>query len=66
MPAATTFRAAIGAAVILLIVAIAAIVNHFTSHTAHPVFGLKVGLVLLLCAAACAVWANYNRPARRI
>ena len=65
MPAATTFRAAIGAAAILLIVAIAAIVNHFISHTPHPVFGLKVGLLLLLCALACGIWANYNRPASR-
>jgi hypothetical protein len=48
-----------------LIVAIAAIVNHFTSHTPHPVFGLKVGLLLLLCALACGIWANYNRPANR-
>ena len=48
-----------------LIVAIAAIVNHFTSHTPHPLFGLKVGLLLILCALACGLWANYNRPANR-
>jgi hypothetical protein len=65
MPPALTFRAAIGAAAVLLIVAIAAIVNHFTSHTPHPVFGLKVGLLLILCALACGIWANYNRPASR-
>ena len=65
MPSALTFRAAIGAAAVLLIVAIAAIVNHFTSHTPHPVFGLKVGLLLILCALACGIWANYNRPACR-
>ena len=63
MPPALTFRAAIGAAAVLLIVAIAAIVNHFTSHTPHPVFGLKLGLLLILCALACGMWANYNRPA---
>jgi hypothetical protein len=38
MPSATTFRAAIGAAAVLLVVAIAAIVNHFTLQTPHPVF----------------------------
>ena len=65
MPSALTFRAAIGAAAVLLIVAIAAIVNHFTPHTPHPVFGLKVGLLLILCALACGIWANYNRPASR-
>ena len=65
MPRAITFRAAIGAAAVLLVVAITAIVNHFTSHTPHPVFGLKVGLLLILCALACGIWANYNRPASR-
>ena len=66
MPAAMTCRAAIGAAAVLVIVAIAAIVNHFISRTPHPVFGLKVGLLLILCALACGVWANYNRPASRV
>ena len=65
MPSTLTFRAAIAAAAVLVIVAIAAIVNHFTSHTPHPVFGLKVGLLLILCALACGIWANYNRPPSR-
>ena len=63
MSTATTFRVAIGAAVVFLIVAIAAIINHFTSKVAHPAFGLKVGLLFLIIALACAAYANYNRPA---
>lgn len=66
MSSVTTFRTALGAAVVFLIIAIAAIVNHFISKTAHPVFGLKVGLILLLVALACGVYANYNRPTSRV
>ena len=39
--------------------------NLFTSHMPHPVFGLTAGLLLILCALACGIWANYNRPASR-
>ena len=66
MSSVATFRTALGAAVVFLIIAIAAIINHFVSKTAHPVFGLKVGLILLLVALACGVYANYNRPASRV
>lgn len=67
MSTATTFRAAIGAAVVFLVIAIAAIVNHFIQPAnAHPFFGLKLGLVLLLVALACGVYANYNRPTNQI
>jgi hypothetical protein len=66
MSSVATFRAALGAAVVFLIIAIAAIINHFVSKTAHPAFGLKVGLILLLVALACGVYANYNRPASRV
>lgn len=66
MSSVATFRTALGAAVVFLIIAIAAIVNHFVSKTAHPAFGLKVGLILLLVALACGVYANYNRPASRV
>lgn len=63
MSTATTFRVAIGAAVVCLIVAIAAFINHFTSHIAHPAFGAKIGILFLLIALACGIYANYNRPA---
>lgn len=65
MSTATTFRAAIGAAVVFLIIAIAAFINHFASKTAHPAFGAKVGILMLLIALACAIYANYNRPGSR-
>jgi len=64
MTSATTFRAALGLAVILLILAIAAFIWHFASPIPHPFFGLKVGLLLLLAALICGVYANYNRPTR--
>ena len=62
MTTATTFRAAMAAAAVFLIIAIAAAINHFTSPVAHPVFGAKVAIVALLVALACGVYANYNRP----
>jgi len=65
MPTATMFRTALGAALVCLLLALAAIVNHFVQPAnAHPFFGLKLGLLLLLVAVACAIYANYNRPSR--
>ncbi len=65
MTPATTFRTALIAAVILLVIALAAIANHFIQPAgSQPIFGLKLGLVLLLAAIACGVYANYNRPTR--
>jgi len=65
MSAATTFRAALGAAAIFLIVGLAAIANHFIQGH-HPAFGLRVGGVLVLIGLALAIYANYNRPTSRL
>lgn len=63
MTTASTFRAALGAAAVLLLIAIAAFINHFIQPAnSHPFFGLKFGLIALLLAIGCGVWANYNRP----
>lgn len=63
MSTATTFRAAIGVAIVFLILAAAAGVNHFVSKTPHPTFGLKAAALFFLVAVICGIWANYNRPA---
>ena len=65
MTTATTFRVAIAAAAVCFIIAIAAFINHFTSPIAHPAFGAKIGILFLLIAVACAIYANYNRPGVR-
>lgn len=62
MTTATTFRAAIGAAVVFLIIAIAAAINHFVSPVPHPFFGAKIAILAFLVALICGIWANYNRP----
>ena len=62
MSTATTFRAAVGAAIVFLIIAIAAGINHFVSSVPHPFFGAKVAIFFFLAALICAIWANYNRP----
>lgn len=63
---ATTFRAVVGAAAILLIIGLAAVVNHYIQPAnSHPFFGLKLGGILILVALACGVYANYNRPGSR-
>jgi len=64
MTSATTFRAAIGVAAVFLLLAIAAFIWHFASPIPHPFFGAKVGILLLLVALICGVYANYNRPSR--
>jgi len=64
MTAATTFRAALGVGAIFLILAIAAFIWHFVSPIPHPFFGAKIGILLLLIAVICGVYANYNRPSR--
>jgi len=65
MLTATAFRTALGTALVCFLLALGSIVNHFVQPAnAHPFVGLKLGLLLLLVAMACATYANYNRPSR--
>lgn len=67
MPTASTFRAALGVAAVLLLIALAALITHVIQPAhAHPFVGLTLGLLLLLVVAAAArgVFVNDNRPAR--
>ncbi len=66
MTPAVAFRTALVAAAIFVVIAIAAIINHFISPIPSPAFGLKVGLLCLAVAACCGVYANYNRPGTRV
>ncbi len=64
MSTQTTFRAAVGAAVVFLVLAVALALNHLNPH--HGIFGLKFAALAFLIALGCAVYANYNRPGSRV
>jgi hypothetical protein len=65
--AATRFRTAVGVAAVLLLIGLAACINHFIQPAnSHPLFGLKLGGVLIIVGLAFGVWANYNRPTSQV